>query len=145
MLPASRPIPTRPRGPTQLLSNAYFRKNVTANSRARIPTEISQRPAPTPSKCPPAASLVILPRDIGCETAGAWPRIGTGACGPETSAETANGRAGCEGKDKDGKGVVGRGGCATAVGAASVVSRGGIALAAALSADIPFSICATRC
>src|ERR1700730_9551489 len=42
--PSRTPIATRPLGPIQLLSNAYFKKKVTALIRATIPMRFSQRP-----------------------------------------------------------------------------------------------------
>src|SRR5260370_3538959 len=48
--PSRIPIATRPLGPIQLLSNAYFRKKVTALISARIPMRFSQRPPMSVSK-----------------------------------------------------------------------------------------------
>src|SRR5438270_9617677 len=41
-MPASRPMVTRPAGPIQLLSNAYFRKYATPISTAEMPMRFSQ-------------------------------------------------------------------------------------------------------
>ena len=46
--PKRIPIATRPEGPIQLLSNAYFKKKDTATIKARMPIRLSQRPAIRP-------------------------------------------------------------------------------------------------
>src|SRR5713101_9123953 len=88
-LPRRIPIPTRPVGPIQLLSKAYFRKKVTARRSATMPTRFSQRPA------------MRVSRSSGAESPGGdrgWGAAAAGGCtGRGTPGDTALGIGGAVG------------------------------------------------
>src|SRR5690348_11476076 len=66
---------TRPLGPIQLLSNAYLKKNVVAQSKATMPMRCSQRP-------PIIVSQSSVEEDLACEalTGGTAKTLDSGGC-----------------------------------------------------------------
>src|ERR1700682_1603969 len=86
--PAIRPMATRPLGPIQPLSNAYFRKYAAPKSMATIPMRFSQTLPILPSRSPVLAGGVAMLAEADGKTGSGARKFGAAAADAGGGADT---------------------------------------------------------